>query len=207
MSRQTRTSKTDGVEDDVQPEPRRKVRLAPEARRRQILREATRLISQSGFNAVSLADIADACDIRKPSVLHYFPSMNDLLAAVLAYRDEQDFVVSGPRGLEKGGEPAAARAQLTRHVEHNLRQREIIRLHHMLGAEALATGHPAHNYFVARHLKAVTELQCLLHWKSDPAAAAVELVAFWDGLEMTWLRDPHLDLIAVWNSFCDSFFR
>lgn len=191
----------------AQPERRRKIRLAPDERRRQIVREATRLISRSGFNAVSLADIAEACDIRKPSVLHYFPSMHDLLAAVLAHRDEQDYVVTGAAALEAASYPALARAQATRHVEHNLTQREIIRLHHMLGAEALAPDHPAHGYFVARSRRAVAELQRALIWKSDPTAAAVELLAFWQGLEMEWLRSPDLDLIAVWNSFCDRFFR
>ena len=67
--------------------PRVQRRLAPAVRRRQIVEEAARLISAAGFNAVSLADIANACDIRKSSVLHHFASMTDLLAAVLDYRD------------------------------------------------------------------------------------------------------------------------
>lgn len=189
------------------PQARRKIRLAPEARRRQILQEATRLISQSGFNAVSLADVAEACGIRKPSVLHYFASMNDLLAAVLAYRDEQDRGAAEAAVQAPPMDPAAARAQLMRQVEHNLTQREIIRLHHMLGAEALTPDHPAHNYFLERWRRATQEVRRLLAWKSDPAVAAAELLAFWEGVEMAWLRDPDFDQIPVWNSFCDRFFR
>jgi len=86
--------------------PRAQRRLAPEVRRRQIVLEAARLISAAGFNAVSLADIADACDIRKPSVLHHFPSMAELLAAVLAYRDELSYPVR--HEVEDFADPAAA---------------------------------------------------------------------------------------------------
>lgn len=202
------TSNDDAADDDAAPatQPRRKVRLAPEARRRQIVLEATRLISQSGFNAVSLAAVAEACGIRKPSVLHYFPSMNDLLAAVLAHRDEQDYGLAEAAVRERPATPEVARAQLMRQVRLNMTQREIVRLHHMLGAEALAPDHPAHTYFIRRSRWAMEEVRELLAWKDDPAIAAVELLAFWEGVEMAWLRDPELDQIAVWTSFCDRFF-
>jgi AcrR family transcriptional regulator len=187
-------------------EPRRKIRLAPEARRSQIIQEAARLISQSGFNAVSLADIADACGLRKPSVLHYFPSMNALLAAVLAHRDKQDIAVVAPAEPERMTGPATVRASVMRFVEHNLTQREIIRLHHMLAAEALAPDHPAHSYFAERSRRALIEVSRGLAWKPDPVASAIELLAFWEGIELAWLRDPDLDQLAVWESFCDRFF-
>jgi AcrR family transcriptional regulator len=81
------------------------VRLAPEARRRQIVQEATRLISRSGFNAVTLADIADACGIRPPSVLHHVPTMNDILMAVVREREaapaHRGALPSGLRGREE----------------------------------------------------------------------------------------------------------
>src|SRR4051812_29324725 len=94
-------------ERSISPQPveekRVQVRLAPDVRRRQIVTEATRLISIAGFNRVSLVDIARACGIRGPSVLHYFPSMNDLLAAVLAYRDEVD--ATNPPSLDELSTP------------------------------------------------------------------------------------------------------
>jgi AcrR family transcriptional regulator len=187
-------------------EARPKVRLDPQTRRLQILQQATRLISDKGFNAVSLADVAEACGIRKPSVLHYFPSMNDLLAAVLVHRDEQDYAAGGQASGAAPADPESARAHLMRQVRHNLGQREIIRLHHVLGAEALAPDHPAHGYFVERWRWALDEVRRMLAWKPDPDAAAVELLAFWEGVEVAWLRDPELDQLAVWNSFCDRFF-
>ena len=46
----------------------------------------------------------------------------------------------------------------------------------------------------------------LLAWKDDPETAAVELLAFWDGLEFSWVRDENVDFMAIWNRFGDRFF-
>ena len=84
-------------------------RMHPEDRREQILRESLRLIATSGFNAVSLSDVARACGIQKSSVLHHFPSMNDLLLAVLTLREQQDLLfytaldIESPADGEVGG--------------------------------------------------------------------------------------------------------
>ncbi|WP_045746893.1 TetR/AcrR family transcriptional regulator [Actinoplanes rectilineatus] len=186
-------------------ETRRKVRLSPEVRREQIIVEATRLISAAGFNAVSLADVGEACDIRKQSVLHYFPSMSHLLLAVLEHRDAQDFITAGEETLPEAT-AAGARRYLDRIVARNVSQPAIIRLYYILGAEALSADHPAHEYFAERSRRARAELTRVFGWKPDPAAAAVELLAFWQGLEIEWLRDPGLDFLAAWTAFCDRFF-
>ena len=65
-------------------------RMRPEVRREQILNASLGLIALSGFNAVSLSDVARACGIQKSSVLHHFPSMNELLLGVLTMREQQD---------------------------------------------------------------------------------------------------------------------
>jgi AcrR family transcriptional regulator len=193
--------------------PRPRVRLAPDARREQILREATRLISESGFNAVSLADIAEACDIRKPSVLHYFGSMNSLLLAVLEGRDAKalnDYqgALLESTGLVVGPEPSAATTRdLVTHVARkNVESRELTRLYSILGAEALAPDHPAHSYFADRARGARSQMEQMFSWKDDPQSAAVEFLSFWQGLELEWLRDPELDFMGTWDTFCDRFF-
>lgn len=163
------------------------------------------MISESGFNGVSLALIARACGVAKSLVVHYFPSMNHLLAAVLDYRDEKSFAEIVGSTLPEPNS-TAVRALATKTVEYNLGQRELIRLHHVLDAEALSPDHPAHAYFSerARNLRRVHER--LLCWKSDPPSAAVQFLAFWDGLERQWLRDPDLDVLSIWSDFCDRFF-
>lgn len=47
------------------------------------LSAATRLFAARGFDGTALQDIADAVGVRKPSLLYYFPSKDDLRKAVL----------------------------------------------------------------------------------------------------------------------------
>lgn len=51
--------------------------------RDRILHEATQLFAQKGFDATSLAEIAAAVDIKKPSLLYHFKSKAQLRVAVL----------------------------------------------------------------------------------------------------------------------------
>jgi len=52
--------------------------------RDRILREATHLFAQKGFEATSLAEIAAAVEIKKPSLLYHFKNKAALRVAVLA---------------------------------------------------------------------------------------------------------------------------
>lgn len=181
--------------------------MRPEDRRAQILQEAFQLIAVGGFNAVSLSDIAKACGIQKSAVLHYFPSMNDLLFGVLQMRELQDFDFYMEQAQQAGPADAAmARERFTRVFRHNLERREFVRLYSILSAEALDPSHPAHEYFSERSVQARAEIAQSLQWKSNPEVAAVELYAFWDGLELASRHDPTVDPSAVWESFCDRFF-
>jgi AcrR family transcriptional regulator len=181
------------------------LRLSAAARRKQIIEQALGLISAAGYNAVSVANVATACGVAKSLVLHYFPTTADLLAAVLAYRDERafvEFVSTTPQPFTA----TSARELATSIVHHNLGQREMLSLHHILEAEALFPQHPAHRYFVERTQKMHAFNEMLMGWKADPHIAAIEFAAFWGGLERLWLQDADLDFVSVWNSFCDRFF-
>lgn len=185
-------------------EKRVQTRLAPDVRRRQIVQEATRLISISGFNSVSLVDIAEACGIRGPSVLHHFPSMNELLAAVLAYRDEVDS--EDAPTLDEIASPTSVAAYLRHSAQRNLDRPELIRLYVILGAEAVDAAHPAHQYFLDREERNYAGFAALLSWKANPRWAARELMAFWTGLERQWVMDPSIDFLAIWDNFASRFF-
>ncbi len=182
-------------------------RLPPAARREEILDAATALIAASGFNGVSLGAFAAACGMTKAGLLHHFPSKEHLLVAVLERRDARD--VAAVIGTdEPARDPAAARAVLTRLVERNLRQRPVVQLYTVLSAEALDPAHPAHDYF-RRRLESSRALLAgrLLAWHPHPDGAAVELLAFLDGLQLNWFRDPGIDFVARWEAFASRFFR
>lgn len=51
--------------------------------RDRIVREATRLFSERGFDGTTLQDIAEAVGVTKPAVLHHFPSKEHVQQAVL----------------------------------------------------------------------------------------------------------------------------
>jgi len=62
--------------------PRR--RLAPEARRQQILDAARTLFAERPFTNVSTADVAEAAGVARSLVHHYFGGIRELLLAVIA---------------------------------------------------------------------------------------------------------------------------
>lgn len=83
----------------MQSEPDKKTRrrLAPETRRTQILDDAARLIIQEGLSAVSMERLGREAGISKALVYNYFPSRDDLLAALL-HREFEDL---RHRGIEE----------------------------------------------------------------------------------------------------------
>ena len=186
-------------------------RMRPEERREQILDASLQLIATSGFNAVSLSDVARACGIQKSSVLHHFPSMNELLFAVLSMREQHDLPFYTALDIEsppqvRSADPSASRRLFTRVFHRNLERPDLVRLYVILSAEALAPEHPAHAFYVENTVRARVEITSALPWKPDPTLAAVELLAFWQGIESAWCHDPSLDIRAVWETFCDRFF-
>lgn len=62
---------------------RKRTRLAPQARREQILDEAARLILERGISAVSMERLAQLVGISKGLVYNYFATRDALLAALL----------------------------------------------------------------------------------------------------------------------------
>jgi len=67
--------------------PRR--RLPPEARRRQLLDAAVEAFARRGLARTVHADVARRAGVAVPTVFHYFPSREALLAAVLGELDDR----------------------------------------------------------------------------------------------------------------------
>ena len=59
-------------------------RLAPEARRAQLLEEAVRVFARRGLTRAGHAEIAAACEVSVATVFAYFPSREVLVDAVLS---------------------------------------------------------------------------------------------------------------------------
>ncbi len=162
---------------------RRRRRLDPEQRRAEIVEEATRLVAARGFNGISLQDVASACGMSVPGLLHYVGTKDGLLVAVLSHRDEVDLEVAGLSSPPD--QIASPRAVLDTLMEHNAGQREIVRLYTVLNAESLNPDHPAHEYFTRRYEESFERLRALLdtHY-ADADALARDIIAAMDGAQL-----------------------
>jgi AcrR family transcriptional regulator len=171
-------------------------------RREQLLDAATALIAERGYWGLSLQDVADACGITLPGVLHHFGSKDGLLIAVLEHRDRLDEAALAEylsEHLGEGRTPDLA-GVCEALVARNAQQREIVRLYAVLEAESLTPDHPAHDFFAERQRRTFALLS---RWKppdADSEALARHVLALLDGLQLQWLRDPEMDLLAAWRA-------
>jgi AcrR family transcriptional regulator len=66
----------------------RPVEHQDDARRREILREATELFAQQGYRETNLGQIADRLGFRRQAVYHYFKAKDDILYELIAEAGE-----------------------------------------------------------------------------------------------------------------------
>ncbi|GAB3710758.1 TetR/AcrR family transcriptional regulator [Mariniluteicoccus flavus] len=189
--------------DPATTRPRR--RLLPAERRSEILTSATELISAVGFNATTIDQFAAAAQISRPGLLHHFPSKEALLEAVLTRRDGD--TLEALQRDSPAGTPTEAREITHALVRWNAERPELTRLYTILAAEALSPDHPAYAYFRTRQRR-VQDLFAakVVAWHADPPAAALQVIAHLDGLQLHWLRDPTIDIVDQWDAFAAHFF-
>jgi AcrR family transcriptional regulator len=189
-------------------ETKKRVRARPEDRRRQIIDEATRLFGERGFYGASIRELAHRCRLTDAGLLHYFPSKESLLLAVVEDRDHRDeeivkAVVRLVRHNDETPQPPLRQIidLLRVAVRHSSSQPEVLQLQVVLQAEALDGAHPAHDYFAARAAFAVKAFaRGLAPYVPKPESTARLLMAFMRGLEQDWLRSGRaFDLVAEWE--------
>ena len=177
-----------------------RTRLAPEVRRAMIIEQATTLISERGFSAFTLLGLAEACGMTRRGLDHYFASREEILIAVLRHRDEVDAAFLGLGEGEISLNREGTWRALDEAVRRNASQREIVRLYTVLGAESLNPEHPAHGNFLERALAVRRAVAAAIgSWHPNPERFAIEVIAVLDGLQISWLREPHLDLFELWR--------
>lgn len=182
-----------------------------DARKRQILDVALRSFSENGFRGASIADIAEQCGISQGGLLHHFPTKADLLAGVLARRDEVDshefHMDQNPGGLE-------ALRNIEQLVRHNAHRVGLVKLFTIVTSEAVTVGNPGRKWVLARYRKLQADLADGLQRDIDsglvqpdvhPAAVACQVFAMMDGLQLQWLLDPRrVDMSALFSDYVDA---
>lgn len=91
----------------------KRVRLAAEDRRRAIVEAAFALLAAEGFEGFRTRDVADRVRINSATLHHYFPTKEDLVAAVAAHLEERFREEKAPKRVVKGvpGPLGALRAE------------------------------------------------------------------------------------------------
>ena len=174
-------------------------------RREQIITAATELFARVGYRHATVLELAQAAGISRTGLLHHFGSKEALLKAVLERRDAEDAAriadaLADPTGL-------AGLAALVELARHNAERPHLVALFAVLSAEAAASDHPAHDYFVARYRDTVAGIAeslerartaGLLAPDVEPGEQARAIVALMDGLQVQWLLSPaEVDMAGV----------
>jgi AcrR family transcriptional regulator len=160
-------------------------------RRTEIVQAAMAVFAEHGYANGSLSAIASRIGMTHAGVLHHFGSKEQLLVAVLMYRDQADVAelegARAPRG-------AAFLDHLVETAEANMKRPGIVQAYTVLLGEAVTENHPARSFFAdrftgLREMVAGAVAEATGRAADDPqviAAASVN-IATMDGLQSQWL--------------------
>jgi AcrR family transcriptional regulator len=176
-------------------------------RRASIVRAAFEVIAERGYRGTSLAAVADRVGLTQQGLMHYFPTKEDLLTAVLETRDEWDLLHFGH--APPGDESAMTVNQLAELVDYNATRPGIVQTYTVLSADSVTDDHPAREYFHDRYERVRTGMTQMLERHRDelpPGATPEQLapiaIAVLDGLQLQWLLDPSkVDMSAGFRTF------
>ena len=172
-------------------------------RRRQILEAASIVIQQYGYSRASLADIASLVGISAPSLLHHFNSKDELLVALLDYRDDVSRSATST-SFEETGESRLA--HLVETSEANSENLVLTQLYSVLLGESLTEDHPAKDFFISRFKGLRPKVaEGVAEAIGDPSVpeqdieeVAAGIIAVMDGLQYQFLLDnSSVDMAAV----------
>lgn len=175
-------------------------RVRSEERRAEIVRAALEVIAERGYRGASLAAVAERVGLTQQGLLHYFPTKDALLVAVLEDRDQWDAVPATQWRVDL----------LASLVEYNAMRPGIIQTFSALLGESVTEGHPARGYFTDRYRQVRGSMAAVLRTEYGdrlpngltPERTAPLLVAVMDGLQYQWLLDPEsVDMPGAFRDF------
>lgn len=179
-----------------------------EDRKERILDAAQRLLIRYGMRGITLAQIAREAGVSPAGLLHHFESKEQLLHAALDARD----AVDEARSDRFGDIIESIKVVPTRFQETP----DLIGLFAVLQAENLDPEAPLHERILGRYRSAVDTVaegirrgqrEGRFRTDLDPAIKAVEVVAFLNGIETSWLLDRSIPLAEVFQDYTDSLIR
>ena len=190
----------------------KRIRKNPVERREEIVEAATRLVSERGFNGISLKDVADEVGMSQPGLLHYVGTKEGLLSMLVTDSYDttgtpEDFLKSGLPGSDP--EAPSFPSYLRFLVRHNASRRMMVQMYMILQTESLNPDHPMHEYFGNRP-DSVWEYYSRFPWRIpsqmgswDEGMRPVvrQCIEAMDGIQLRWLRKPPIDMYDEWLAF------
>lgn len=179
-----------------------------EDRRQRILLAAEYLLARNGWRNTSLAQIARNAGVSAAGLLHHFASKDQLLHAVLDARDADD-----DSHADRGGDLIE---EIRRVAERFTRAPELVGTFTVLLAENVLPEAPLHDRMLQRYHAAVDIVADLIRRGQDAGryrtdfdatVKAVEILAFINGMEMSWLLDPSIPLAEVFAAYTETLAR
>ncbi|WP_327306892.1 TetR/AcrR family transcriptional regulator [Streptomyces sp. NBC_01298] len=182
------------------------VRARSEERRVEIVRAAVEVIAERGYRGAALGAVAERVGLTQQGLLHYFPTKEALLVAVLEERDRWD--TGGGAALAEAWRPDL----LASLVEYNAMRPGIVQTFSALLGESVTEGHPAREFFAERYAQVRSAMAAVLRAEYGerlpsgltPEQAAPLLAAVMDGLQYQWLLAPEsVDMPGTFRVFLD----
>jgi len=179
-----------------------------EDRKQRILDVAQRLLTRNGWRNTTLAQIAGEAGVSPAGLLHHFESKEQLLHAVLDARDRDD-----DAHADRKGDLIAEIAQVADRFD---RAPELVGTFTVLLVENILPDAPLHDRLLARQRDAIDIVaegirrgQAAGRYRTDidPAVKAVEILAFINGMETTWLLDASIPLAEVFKEYAETLAR
>ncbi|TWH62928.1 TetR family transcriptional regulator [Rhodococcus rhodochrous J38] len=176
-----------------------------EDRRELILSVAQRFLARNGWRSTSLAQIAREAGLTPAGLLHHFESKDQLLHAVLDARDNDDNA-----RVDRTGDLVEQLRKLPKRFEESP---ELVGMYAVLLIENLEPDAPLHDRLLGRYQAALDAVEAGIRrgqhagrYRTDvgPAVKAVEIVAFLNGMETSWLLDRSLPLTAIFEDYIQS---
>lgn len=176
-----------------------------EDRRQRILAVAQRLLTRYGWRSTTLGQIAREAGVTPAGLLHHFESKEQLLHAVLEARDAHD---------EAHQYDSSDLIEQVENVAERFRRvPELVGTYIVLLIENIDPDAPLHDRLLHRHQAAVEiitesirrgQQEGRYRTDVDPAVKAVEIVAFINGMETSWLLDSSIPLNEVFHQYARS---
>jgi AcrR family transcriptional regulator len=179
--------------------------------RRRLVENAVLVFGEHGYRGGSLRMIAESVGAPASQIVNHFGSKDGLLTAVLDHWDAEQADEAPLEGLAY---VEALRTRMAYSLDHPTWSEFLL----TLGSEATAADHPAHDYFVERYNRIADRLQREILRAAelgeirevDASEARIEaqrLSAMMDGLQLQWLLDRSLDLVAAFDGYLDTVIR